>query len=86
MWKSIIFSALDLKDGYYEVLMYETGIAKTTVKFTSGMLWKWLVTPQGLKNALATFNRVVARVMRPHRDYVPQDFDNVFFLLEPRTD
>ena len=63
MGKSTIFSALDLKDGYYQVLMRDTDIAKTAVSTPSGMLWEWLVMPQGLKNAPATFNRVVAHVM-----------------------
>ena len=34
--------------------------------------------PQGLKNVPATFNRVVAHVMRQHRAYVPRYFDDVF--------
>ncbi|CAI5710081.1 unnamed protein product [Peronospora effusa] len=42
------------------------------------MLWEWLVMPQGLKHAPATFNRVVAHVMRQHRAYAPHYFDDVF--------
>ncbi|CAI5704880.1 unnamed protein product [Peronospora effusa] len=42
------------------------------------MLWEWLVMPQGLKNAPATFTRVVAHVMRQHRAYAPHYFDDVF--------
>ena len=34
--------------------------------------------PQGLKNAPATFNRVVPHVMRRHCAYVPHCFDDVF--------
>ena len=67
MGKLTKFSALDLKDGYYQVLMNETDVAKTAVSTSSGMLWGWLVMPQVLKNAPATFSRVVAHVMRPHR-------------------
>ncbi|CAI5702336.1 unnamed protein product [Peronospora effusa] len=78
MGKSTIFSALDLKDGYYQVLMRDTDVAKTAVSTPSGMLWEWLVMPQGLKNAPATFNRVVAHVMRQHRAYAPHYFDDVF--------
>ena len=78
MGKSTIFSALDLKDGYYQVLMRESDVAKTAVSTPSGMLWEWLVMPQGLKNAPATFNRVVAHVMRQHRAYAPHYFDDVF--------
>ncbi|CAI5724284.1 unnamed protein product [Peronospora effusa] len=78
MGKSTIFSALDLKDGYYQVLMRDTDVAKTAISTPSGMLWEWLVMPQGLKNAPATFNRVVAHVMRQHRPYAPHYFDNAF--------
>ena len=77
MGKSIIFSALDFKDGYYQVLMRESDVAKTAVSTPSGTLWEWLVMPQGLKNAPATFNRVVAHVMRQHRAYAPHYFDDV---------
>ncbi|CAH0486145.1 unnamed protein product [Peronospora farinosa] len=42
------------------------------------MLWEWLAMPQGLKNAPATFNRVVVYVMRQHRAYAPHYFDDVF--------
>ncbi|CAI5722202.1 unnamed protein product [Peronospora effusa] len=78
MGKSPIFSTLDLKYGYYQVLMRDTDVAKTAVRTPSGMLWEWLVMPQGLRNALATFNRVVAHVMRQHRAYAPHYFDDVF--------
>ena len=78
MGKLTKFSALDLKDGYYQVLMNETDVAKTVVSTSSGMLSGWLVMPQGLKNAPATFSRVVAHVMRPHRAYAPHYFDDVF--------
>jgi hypothetical protein len=42
------------------------------------MLWEWLVMPQGLKNAPATFNRMVSHVLRPLRDFAPSYFDDVF--------
>uniref|UniRef100_H3H4F2 RNA-directed DNA polymerase n=1 Tax=Phytophthora ramorum TaxID=164328 RepID=H3H4F2_PHYRM len=44
----------------------------------SGMLWEWLVMPQGLKNAPATFNRMVSHVLRPLRDFAPSYFDDFF--------
>ena len=39
MGKSTIFFALNLKEGYYQVLMNETDVAKTAVSTPSGMLW-----------------------------------------------
>ena len=75
---STIFSSLDLMDGYYQVLMRETDIPLTAVSTPSGMLWEWLVMPQGLKNAPATFNRLVTHLLRPHRAYAPSYFDDIF--------
>ncbi|KAE9262921.1 hypothetical protein PR003_g33355, partial [Phytophthora rubi] len=43
-----IFSALDMVDGYYQLLMRESDIPLTAVSTPSGMLWEWLVMPQGL--------------------------------------
>ncbi|KAG3170090.1 hypothetical protein PC128_g19000 [Phytophthora cactorum] len=42
------------------------------------MLWEWLVMPQGLKNAPATFNRCVTHLLRSVRDFAPSYFDDVF--------
>ncbi|KAG3132852.1 hypothetical protein PC128_g26423 [Phytophthora cactorum] len=64
MAKSTIYSALDLRDGFYQILMLESDIAFTAVSTPSGMLWEWLIMPQGLKNAPATFNRCVTHLLR----------------------
>ncbi|GMF52218.1 unnamed protein product [Phytophthora fragariaefolia] len=53
-----VFSALDMVDGYYQLLMRESDIPLTAVSTPSGMLWDWLVMRQGLSNAPATFNRL----------------------------
>ncbi|KAG3007548.1 hypothetical protein PC120_g16760 [Phytophthora cactorum] len=78
MAKSTIYSALDLRDGFYQILMRESDIALTAVSTPSGMLWEWLVMPQGLKNAPATFNRWVTHLLCSVRDFAPSDFDDVF--------
>ncbi|KAG3197200.1 hypothetical protein PC128_g7014 [Phytophthora cactorum] len=49
-----------------------------SVSTPSGMLWEWLVTPQGLSNAPATFNRLVTQLFRPHRAYAQTYFDDIF--------
>ena len=73
-----IYSALDLVDGYYQLLMRADDIPLTAVSTPSGMLWEWLVMPQGLSNAPATFNRLVTQLFRPHRGYAQTYFDDVF--------
>ncbi|KAE9269460.1 hypothetical protein PF001_g29215 [Phytophthora fragariae] len=78
MGLSSIFSALDLRDGFYQILMRESDIPLTAVSTPSGMLWKWLVMPQGLTNAPATFNRCVTHLLRSVRDFAPSYFDDVF--------
>ncbi|KAF1316552.1 reverse transcriptase, partial [Globisporangium splendens] len=75
---STVFSAIDLKDGFYQIRMREGDVPLTAVSTPSGMLWEWLVMPQGLKNAPATFNRMVTNVLRPLRTFAPSYFDDIF--------
>ena len=63
------YSALDLVDGYYQLLMRESDIPLTAVSTPRGMLWDRLVMPEGLLNYPATFNRLVTQLFRPHRGY-----------------
>ncbi|KAL4092919.1 hypothetical protein PRIC1_011908 [Phytophthora ramorum] len=72
------FNAIDLMDGFYQILMREADVPLTAVSTPSGMLWEWLVMPQGLKNAPATFNRMVSNLLRPYRDFTPSYFDDIF--------
>ncbi|KAG2882639.1 hypothetical protein PC117_g26182 [Phytophthora cactorum] len=62
MAESTIYSALDLRDGCYQILMRESDIRLTG----------------GLKNAPATFNRCVTHLLRSVRDFAPSYFDDVF--------
>ncbi|KAG3255386.1 hypothetical protein PI124_g81 [Phytophthora idaei] len=78
MAKSTIYSALDLRDGFYQILMRESDVTLTPVSTPSGMRWEWFVMPQGLKNAPATFNRCVTHLLRSVRDFAPSYFDEVF--------
>uniref|UniRef100_H3GXJ6 CCHC-type domain-containing protein n=1 Tax=Phytophthora ramorum TaxID=164328 RepID=H3GXJ6_PHYRM len=73
-----IFSALDMVDGYYQLLMRESDVPLTAVSTPSRMLWEWLVMPQGLSNAPATFNRLVTQLFRPMRQFVQTYFDDIF--------
>jgi hypothetical protein len=58
--------------------MRESDVPLTAVSTPSGMLWEWLVMPQGLKNAPATFNRMVSNVLRPLRAFASSYFDDIF--------
>ncbi|KAE9067788.1 hypothetical protein PF010_g27325 [Phytophthora fragariae] len=73
-----LYSALDLVDGYYQLIMRASDIPLTAVSTPSGMLWEWLVMPQGLSNVPATFNRLVPQLFRPHRAYAQTYFDDIF--------
>ncbi|POM79220.1 LOW QUALITY PROTEIN: Pol protein, partial [Phytophthora palmivora] len=73
-----LYGALDPVDGYYQILMRESDIPLTAVSTPSGMLWEWLVMPQGLSNAPATFNRLVTQVFRPFRTFAQTYFDDIF--------
>ncbi|KAG3041777.1 hypothetical protein PC121_g23262 [Phytophthora cactorum] len=74
MTKSTIYSALDLRDRFYQILMRESDIPLTAVSTPSGMLWEWLVMLQGLKNAPA----ILTHLLRSVRDFAPSYFDDVF--------
>ncbi|KAE8888408.1 hypothetical protein PF005_g28584 [Phytophthora fragariae] len=73
-----IFSALDMVDGNFQLLMRESDIPYTAVSTPSGMLWEWLVMLQGLSNAPATFNRLVTQLFRSMRQFVQTYFDDIF--------
>ncbi|POM63515.1 Reverse transcriptase [Phytophthora palmivora] len=69
-----LYSALDLVDRYYQILMRESVTPLTAVSTPSGMLWEWLVMPPGLSNGPATFNRLVTHLFSVAQTY----FDDIF--------
>uniref|UniRef100_A0AAV1TMP7 Reverse transcriptase domain-containing protein n=1 Tax=Peronospora matthiolae TaxID=2874970 RepID=A0AAV1TMP7_9STRA len=71
------------------MLMRELDIPYTAVSTPSGMLWEWLVMPQGLSKAPATFNRCVTNLLRSMRNFTPSYFDDVFVhsrAVDEKTD
>ena len=76
--KGTIFSSMDMMDGFYQILMRERDIPYTAVSTPIGMLWEWLVMPQGLSNSPVTFNRCVTNLLRPVQNFAPSYFDDVF--------
>ncbi|POM69451.1 LOW QUALITY PROTEIN: Pol protein [Phytophthora palmivora] len=75
---STLYGALNLLDGYYQILMRESDIPLTAVSTPSGTLWKWLVMRQGLPNAPATFKRSVTQLFRPLRTFGQTYVDDIF--------
>ena len=77
---SELFGAIDLTDGFYWILIRDSGIPFIAVSTTNEMLWEWIILPQGLKNVTSTLNRMVTRLIRPLRNFAPSYFDDIFVL------
>ncbi|POM75212.1 Pol protein [Phytophthora palmivora] len=87
-----LYSALDLVDGYYQILMRESDIPLTAVSTPSGMLWEWLdafefpndvqslghTTWLGLANYLHKYSAGYAELARPLSDLLKKDADWVW--------
>ncbi|MCO5559639.1 hypothetical protein L7F22_013240 [Adiantum nelumboides] len=78
---STYFSRIDLKSGYHQIRIVNEDIVKTAFCTTFG-LYEYFVMHFGLMNAPATFNCMMERIFRPHRNFTRVFFDDVIIYTK----
>ena len=72
--KSKVFSALDLTNGYWQMLLKKSDRPYTAFTLPGKGQFQWVTTPQGLMGAPASFSRLM--------DLIMQDAENVITYID----
>ena len=80
-----IFSCLDLLNGYYQMRIRESDIPLTAFSTPSGH-YEYIVTPQGLCGAPASFNKLVQAIFKDVEDVCSAYFDDAYVFTKGSID
>ena len=83
--KAKYFTSLDLKSGYWQVLMHEDDKCKTAFACHRG-LFEWNVMPFGLTNAPAVFQSLINRVIEGLTGFATAYLDDILIYSETKEE